>query len=584
MTKIMENILTDIDKAWEILMASKTNVRVVAQVSPAVRVAIGEEFGLQKGEDALGKLTTALRVLGVDLVVDGAIAEDAAVYQLACEVQARKEKGLLPVIYSRKDAWTEKALANPDLAKYIVSPRPAMQALSVQLKKMFLGDEKRTYVIAIVPCNGKKNSIAKGLRVGDLPATDLALTTAEMVDILRSADLDLKYLPASEWDTPFGVASGCGYIADTGSGFAEGVLRSLSADQSAEGVRRSEYSGVRGSQAVRVGYGDVKVAVAVGDDAADQVAAEVLAGTADYAYMEVMGGVFGCVGACAQPEADDNTKRLRAYGLYCLDKRSDARVPAASADTVALAAAFAEDCGNDGFEEKEVSLSPFDEEVVASEEVNETAEEVAIEEVVVEEVVAEDVVIEEVVAEEVVAEDVAIEEVVAEEADVPADAIAPVEEAVEIVEETVESTEEAVETVEETAEVVEEVEAVAEVVEEVSEAEELVEEVAEEPVETVDEVAEAEVAVVEEIVEEAPVEETPVEEVVEETTEEVVEAPVEETPAEEVAVADSEEADETDSDEEVDEMVDENGKKYHPNYRRMSKTERRKMKRAKNKK
>ena len=578
MTKIMENILTDIDKAWEILMASKTNVRVVAQVSPAVRVAIGEEFGLQKGEDALGKLTTALRVLGVDLVVDGAIAEDAAVYQLACEVQARKEKGLLPVIYSRKDAWTEKALANPDLAKYIVSPRPAIQALSVQLKKMFLGDEKRTYVIAIVPCNGKKNSIAKGLRVGDLPATDLALTTAEMVDILRSADLDLKYLPASEWDTPFGVASGCGYIADTGSGFAEGVLRSLSADQSAEGVRRSEYSGVRGSQAVRVGYGDEKVVVAVGDDAADQVAAEVLAGTADYAYVEVMGGVFGCVGACAQPEADDNTKRLRAYGLYCLDKRSDARVPAASADTVALAAAFAEDCGNDGFEEKEVSLSPFDEEVVASEEVNEPAEEVAIEEVVAEEVVAEDVAIEEVVA----------EEVVAEEADVPADAIAPVEETVEIVEETVEiveetveSTEEAVEAVEETAEVVEGVEAVAEVVEEVAETEELVEELAEEPVETVEEVMEAEVAVAEEIVEEAPAEETPVEDAAEETTEEAL---VEEAPAEEVAVADLEEADETDSDEEVDEMVDENGKKYHPNYRRMSKTERRKMKRAKNKK
>ena len=578
MTKIMENILTDIDKAWEILMASKTNVRVVAQVSPAVRVAIGEEFGLQKGEDALGKLTTALRVLGVDLVVDGAIAEDAAVYQLACEVQARKEKGLLPVIYSRKDAWTEKALANPDLAKYIVSPRPAIQALSVQLKKMFLGDEKRTYVIAIVPCNGKKNSIAKGLRVGDLPATDLALTTAEMVDILRSADLDLKYLPASEWDTPFGVASGCGYIADTGSGFAEGVLRSLSADQSAEGVRRSEYSGVRGSQAVRVGYGDEKVVVAVGDDAADQVAAEVLAGTADYAYVEVMGGVFGCVGACAQPEADDNTKRLRAYGLYCLDKRSDARVPAASADTVALAAAFAEDCGNDGFEEKEVSLSPFDEEVVASEEVNEPAEEVAIEEVVAEEVVAEDVAIEEVVA----------EEVVAEEADVPADAIAPVEETVEIVEETVEiveetveSTEEAVEAVEETAEVVEGVEAVAEVVEEVAETEELVEELAEEPVETVEEVMEAEVAVAEEIVEEAPAEETPVEDAAEETTEEAL---VEEAPAEEVAVADLEEADETDSDEEVDEMVDENGKKYHPNYRRMSKTERRKMKRATNKK
>ena len=615
------NIMNNIDKAWDILMASKTNVRVAVQVSPAVRVAIGEEFGLRKGEDALGKLTTALRVLGVDLVVDAAIAEDALAYELACEVKNRKENGgKLPVIYSKKYAWTKKALENADLAEYVVTPRPALQALAVQIKKMFLGDGKRTFVISVVPCLGKQKAVENvGLRQGDLPAADLALTTVELADILRSADLDLKYIPASPCDEPFGVASGCGYIADIGGGFAESVMRSLASDQSADGIRRIEYSGVRGDKAVRIGYGDVKTMVVAGEENADQMAADVLAGAVKCDFVEVVGNPLACAAGGGQPEADDNTKRLRAYALYCMDKRSEVRLSAASEDTVALAAAFALDRADDGFAEAEVSLSPFDEETTAAETVVDEVVEAAIVEEVVEEVVEEPVVeeaVEEVAEEPVVEEAVeeVVEEPVVEEAveEVVEEPI--VEEAVEavveepIVEEAVEEVaeepiaEEAVEEVVEEPIVEEAVEEVAEepiveeAVEEVVEepiVEEVVEEVVEEPIveEVVEEVVEEPIVeeVVEEVVEEAIVEEA-VEEVVEEpvveeAVKEVAEEPVAQEVIEEVAVAETQDEAVAEEDEETGvEESEETASKYHPNYRRMSKTERRKLKRAKNKK
>jgi len=501
MTQSMNNeIRSDADRAWEILMANKSNVRVAVQVAPAVRVAVGEAFGLVKGEDALGKLTTALRVLGADLVVDAAIAEDANVYRLAQEVKARIENGgSLPVVFSQNSQWVKDALAQDNLAPYVVAVRPAMQALAVEIKKAFLGDGKRTFVIAIVPCTCKKDALQSvGLRVGEKPAVDLALTTAEMIEILRAAELDLKYVPASPCDEPFGLPSGSGYIADIGGGVAEGVLRCFASDRSFEGIRRIEYSGVRGYKSLRVGYSDVNATVVCKDDA-ESVMQDVVSGNCSSAFVEVVGNPLGCVAGNGQPAAEENALRLRAYALYSMDKRTDVRVADEAEDTVALANAFAKTEGNDGFDELEVELSPFEEVVV---------EEVAVEEVAVEEVTVEEVV-EETIAEE------AVEEVVEEIAEEPA----PIEEVVEVVEE-----------------------------------------VAEEP---------APVETVEEVVEEVVEEPAPIEEVVE-VVEEVVEEPA---PVEEVV-------EEPEVEEEPEQ--EKGPKTFDPNYRRMSKKERRKMKRGRN--
>jgi iron only hydrogenase large subunit-like protein len=297
---------------------------------------------------------------------------------LAQEVKTRIENGgSLPVVFSQNSQWTKEALAQENLAPYVVAVRPAMQALAVALKKTFLGDEKRTFVIAILPCTCKKDAVQSvGLRVGEKPAVDLALTTAEIIEILRSAELDLKYVPASPWDEPFGVPSGSGYIADIGGGVAEGVLRCLASDRSFEGIRRIEYSGVRGYKSVRVGYSDINATVVCKDNA-ESLMQDVVSGNCSSAFVEVVGNPLGCVAGNGQPEADENTLRLRAYALYSMDKRTDVRIADEAEDTVALANAFAETIGNDGFDELEVELLPF--------------EEVAVEEVVAEEVVVETV-------------------------------------------------------------------------------------------------------------------------------------------------------------------------------------------------
>ena len=423
---INNEMITDVDKAWEILMANKSAVRVAVQVSPAARVAIGDAFGLQKGEDALGKITTALRVLGADVVVDGAIAADALTYALAAEVKARIDQGAkLPVIFSNKVEWLRSATEKFGVQENSVFFRPAEQSLAVAIKKMFLDEGKRTYVIAIVPCGCKKKFVEVGTRVGGKPAVDLALTAVELADIFRSADLDLKYVPASPWDEPFGTPSGCGYISEVGGGVAEGVLRSLAGDRSADGIRRIEYSGVRGYKPLRVGYSDFNATVVCADNA-DSVLQAVADGSCKSAFVEIVGNPFGCVAGKGLPETDDNGLRLRAYALYSMDKRAEVRIPDENSDTVALAAAFAENEGNDGFDELEVSLSPFDECVgEPATETVENAVEVA-EETTVEEVV-EETLVEEVAAEEAVTEE-AVEEIVEE-------AVEEIFEEVEVVEE-----------------------------------------------------------------------------------------------------------------------------------------------------
>ena len=424
-------LITDIDKAWEILMANKSNVRVAVQVSPAARVAIGDAFGLQKGEDALGKITTALRVLGADVVLDGAIAADAMILAMAKQVQTRiQQGGKLPVIFSYKREWLRAAAEKFGVEDNALFVRPAEQSLAVAVKKMFLGDGKRTYVIAIVPCECKKKFACAGLREGGKPAVDLALTAIELADIFRSADLDLKFVPASPWDEPFGVPSGCGYISDIGGGIAEAVMRSLASDRSADGVRRIEYSGVRGYKPLRVGYGDCRSTVVCAENA-DSVLQAVADGSCKSAFVEVVGNPFGCIAGKGLPEADDNGLRLRAYALYSMDKRADVRIPDENSDTVALATAFAENEGNDGFDELEVSLSPF-EEGVGEPAVEETPVEEAVEEAVVETV--EEIPVEEMV-EEAVAEEIVEEKVEIVEAEETVETVeeVPVEEAVEMV-------------------------------------------------------------------------------------------------------------------------------------------------------
>ena len=198
--------------------------------------------------------------------------------------------------------------------------------------------------------------------MGDLPATDIVLTTEELVDMLLSAGMHLKYLHASAADEPFGAPTGVGEISAITGGVAEGVMRYLGEEFSEEALRRIEYSGVRTIKGVReaeiVGK---KVMVASSKEDGETIKNAIVAGECDAVFVEISGNPYGCIVGKSQVTDEEMTKKLRAYGLYCIDKRG---ARCGGEQIVALSNAFAADRADDGFEELEVVLSPFAEEEI----------------------------------------------------------------------------------------------------------------------------------------------------------------------------------------------------------------------------
>ena len=551
-----------LEQACLVLSASKKRTFVAVQISPAVRVSIGEYFRLYRGEDAVGKVVSALTVLGADVVVDSSIAFDAVTLMRANALQQAKETGVgLPLFSSECTKWVEFAKAEyPEIAENFL---PSATSLCAKALKKYYGEQmpdKKVRVIALEMGPAKKAE----------PGVDVVLTLDELAQLLDASELNVRMMPKVALETPFGVGSGASYFSAVSGGDAEALARCLVKDKTQNSLRKFAYSGLYDHKARR----DVELNLdgtawnfAVVDtlDEAAAVIADIKSGAKAYDYVEVTACAGGQIGFGCDLSTDEGemTRRLRKLGLQYLDFARAAR----SADSSSAAAVLVKEwnamCRSgeaaafdvideivEDYDEPEVIEEPVIEEEPVVEEV---VEEVPVEEPVVEEVVeeapAEEPVVEEVVEEAPVEEPV-VEEVVEEtpvEEPVVEEVVeeTPVEEPVveEVVEETPVEEPVVEEVVEETP--VEEPVVEEEVVEEAPVEEPVVEEVVEEtPVEepVVEEVVEEapveEPVVEEEVVEEAPVEESVVEEVVEEAPveEPVVEEVVEETPVEEPVV------------------------------------------------
>ncbi len=575
-----EEEVCDLEKAWRLLTASKARNFVAVQIAPAVRLSIGEKFGLARGEDGVGKVVAALKMLGADVVVDTAIAADVVTLMKLKKVLANKEAGQGTVFSSECTAWTD--YAKEKYPKIELFPS-ATSVCAKLLKKYYAEAEegKTVRVIALEMGEAKKSE----------PGVDLVLTLDELGILLNSLETNVRLLKKKPLTTPIGIGSGAAYIAAVSGGDAEALARCLTAEKNQLNYRKFEYSGLYGKNSPRkvtmvLDGEEWKFAVADSLEGADEIIAEIEAG-AEYDYVEITackGGQIG-KGCDLETEEGEMTKRLRHLGLKYVDRAREAR----SAETSAAAERMLKQWNSlvrsgeaeklnviekieEDFDEPiEIVEEPVVEEVPVEEEV---IEEVPVEEEVIEEVAAEEEVIEEAPVEEEVVEEV-IEEPVMEEIveEISEEELLEeqIEEALEVFEDAIQEDlaeaegAEFVEIVEEVAvaedsdEVVEEVVAVEKIVdvEPVVEETPVVEEIAEEPV-----VEEA--PVVEEIAEEPVVEEAPV---VEEIAEEPVieEAPVVEEIAEEVAVA--EESEESEEEEKID----------------YSKMDRRKLKRLKKK-
>ncbi len=393
-------IKNETDKAWEILRGDKESTRVVVQIAPAVRVALGEKFGLARGEDAMGKIVAALKKIGADFVVDAAFAADIVAAKEAEELAERmKNGGKLPMFSASCPAWVHYAENRyPDLKEHFSSCRSPMQTLGEGLKKCFeaLEDGKETKVIAVVSCAAEK---CEEVSEDEIPSVDLVLTTDELSEMFAEEKIRLRILKNEKADEPFTAYTGAGILTGTAGGVTEAIVRALSEDKSEDAFAKIEYSGIRSRKEFReaeiqVGELTIKAAVVCGLKAADELAEKIVAGESIYDFVEVSVCPDGCVSGGGQITSDEMTEKLRAAGLYYMDKTCALRSPEQNESAMNFAspeftAEFAEGFRSRLEKEQAENIEPVEEEPV-EEPIEETAEAVeTVEEVPAEEPIEE---------------------------------------------------------------------------------------------------------------------------------------------------------------------------------------------------
>ena len=377
-------IKNETDKAWEILRGDKESTRVVVQIAPAVRVALGEKFGLARGEDAMEKIVAALKKIGADFVVDAAFAADIVAAKEAEELAERmKNGGKLPMFSASCPAWVHYAENRyPDLKEHFSSCRSPMQTLGEGLKKCFetLDDGRETKVIAVVSCAAEK---CEEVSEDEIPSVDLVLTTDELSEMFAEEKIRLRILKNEKADEPFTAYTGAGILTGTAGGVTEAIVRALSEDKSEDAFAKIEYSGIRSRKEFReaeiqVGELTIKAAVVCGLKAADELAEKIVAGESIYDFVEVSVCPDGCVSGGGQITSDEMTEKLRAAGLYYMDKTCALRSPEQNEAAMNFAspeftAEFAEGFRSRLEKEQAENIEPVEEEPV-EESIEETAE------------------------------------------------------------------------------------------------------------------------------------------------------------------------------------------------------------------
>lgn len=323
-------IKQNVDPVWKAL--ADKDIRVVVQIAPAVRVAIGDKFGIKKGENVLGRLVAALKRIGFDEVYDTNFGADLTVMEESKELVERLESGEnLPLFTSCCPAWV-KFCENryPEFRKNVStcrSPQEMFGALIKEEARMKAEeDPRRTMVISIMPCTAKKAEITRPEHYTDGEQNvDYVLTTTEVTRMIQEAGIDLAQVKPEALDMPFGLASGAGAIFGVTGGVTEAVLRRLINSNKAEDLEAISFTGVRGvdgikEAAVKLGDREVKIAVVNGLGSASEVLDKMKAGEVYYDFVEVMACKRGCIAGGGQPvPIGPRTKKARLEGLYKID-------------------------------------------------------------------------------------------------------------------------------------------------------------------------------------------------------------------------------------------------------------------------
>lgn len=324
--------INNIDNVWNAIN-DKEKV-VIVQTAPAVRVALGEEFGMEPGTIVTGKMVTALRKLGFDRVFDTDFAADLTIIEEASEfVHRLQHGGKLPILTSCCPAWVkffehqfQDLLDIPSSCK---SPHEMFGAIAkTYYAKKFNIDPAKMVVVSIMPCLAKKYEAARPeLQQEELKNVDYVLTTRELGLMVKEAGIDFNTLEDNEFDNPLGESTGASVIFGTTGGVIEAALRTAYEWLTNETLEKVEFTQLRGFEGIReatvnINGTDIKIGVAHGLGNARKLLEAIRSGEADYHAIEIMACPGGCVGGGGQPYHHGNVEiiKKRAEAIYREDQ------------------------------------------------------------------------------------------------------------------------------------------------------------------------------------------------------------------------------------------------------------------------
>lgn len=326
----------DIDKVWDAL--SDEDLHVVVQTAPAVRVALGEEFGMPIGTNVKGKMVAALRRLGFDRVFDTDFAADLTIMEEGTELLNRiKDGGKLPLITSCSPGWIKYCEHNyPEFLDNLSTCKSPHEMMGAVLKTYYAEkegiDPSKIFVVSIMPCTAKKFEARRPeLSSTGYPDVDAVLTTRELAKMIKQAGIDFVKLEDEEFDPTLGDSTGAGVIFGATGGVMEAALRTVYELVTGKSIENLEINAVRGLDGVKeveVPLGDItiKAAVAHGTANARALLEKVKSGEKEYHFIEVMGCPGGCVTGGGQPivpaqvQMEIDVGKVRAAAIYDEDR------------------------------------------------------------------------------------------------------------------------------------------------------------------------------------------------------------------------------------------------------------------------
>lgn len=324
------SIHTNIDEVWEAL--ADKNTKVIAQIAPAVRVAIGDNFGYAKGENVMGKLVGVLHRLGFDEVYDTSYGADLTVVEESKEFIEKFTSGeKMPLFTSCCPAWVKYCENKyPEFVPNLSTCRSPQQMFGAVVREYYKDPEKnegkKIVSVSIMPCTAKKEEILRPESyTNGKQDVDYVLTTTEIVRMIRKSGIVFDKVEIEAADVPFGIGSGSGVIFGVTGGVTEAVLRRLQQGHNRVDMESIKKSGVRGDDGIKVltyNYNgrEIKAAVVNGLANADKVLQQIKNHEAEYDFVEVMACRRGCIMGGGQPvNAGPRTRKARMKGLYDTD-------------------------------------------------------------------------------------------------------------------------------------------------------------------------------------------------------------------------------------------------------------------------